>query len=418
MNVILKDFKLNKINFKELVMNDEPATRMQDYLVFGEYGGVNPSIEDSSTFTFLSAEKMHEVFEHDVEGCFLYSRHLNPTTRYLGNAISAMEGTEDTKITSSGMAAISCAVLQICNTGDEIISSRTIYGGTYALFKNFLPRLGINTHFVKITDIDAIKAKINNKTKIIYCESISNPLLEVPDIQNIRKLADEHGLILIIDNTFSPLMISPYKLGAHVVIYSLTKFVNGASDCVAGSISGSKAFIDSLRDVNSGAGMLLGPVLDSLRSSSIFKNMRTLNVRMPQHSKNAMFIAENLEKAGIKVFYPGLKSHPQHELMTNILNKAYGYGGMVTIDAKYEILGNKLMVRMQEEKVGYFAVSLGFYKTLFSSPGTSTSSEIPKEEQIEMGMSPGLVRLSIGLDQEIENSYNRMIKVMKEIGLL
>ena len=134
-------------------MFQDPANRLQDYLAFGEYGGVNPSIEDSSTFTFLSVEKMEELFEHEIEGCFLYSRHLNPMNHYLGKAIAAIEDTEYAQITSSGMAAISCTILQICGAGDEIISSRTIYGGSYALLKNFLPKLNINTKFVNILDL-------------------------------------------------------------------------------------------------------------------------------------------------------------------------------------------------------------------------------------------------------------------------
>ena len=261
-------------------MNNDPANRVQDYLVFGEYGGVNPSIEDSSTFTFMTADKMKEIFNHEIEGCFLYSRHLNPTNRYLGKALSLMEGSEDAKITASGMAAIACSVLQLCKTGDEIIASRTIYGGTYALLKNFLPRLGINTHFVNICDLDAVKSKINEKTKVIYTETISNPLLEVADTPELRKIADAHNCKFIVDNTFSPLILTPLKTGAHIVVHSLTKFVNGSSDCVGGAVCADADFVASLRDVNSGAAMLLGPVMDSLRSASILKNLRTLHLAL------------------------------------------------------------------------------------------------------------------------------------------
>lgn len=399
-------------------MQFDPADNIQDYLVFGEFGGVNPSITDSATFTFLTTEKMKEVFEGLEEGCFLYARHTTPMIDFLCKAIAMMEGTEAAHVTSSGMAAIACTMMQICRSGDEIISSRTIYGGTYALMKNFLPKFGINSHFVNITDIESVRSKINSRTKIIYCESISNPLLEVADIAAIRRLADEYGLTLVVDNTFSPMIITPAKFGAHIVIYSMTKFFNGMSDCLAGSICATKDFINSLRDVNSGATMLLGPVLDSFRSSMLLKNMHTLHIRMHQHCANAQYIAENLEKLGIKVFYPGLVSHPQHELLKSMLNSGYGFGGMVTLDAREEETANRLMIKMQEELVGYFAVSLGFYKTLFSSPGSSTSSEIPKEEQLAMGMTPGLVRLSIGLDNNIERSFERLRKCLKEVNLI
>jgi methionine-gamma-lyase len=399
-------------------MIKDPALRLQDYLVFGEFGEVNPSVSDSSTFTFLSADTMAECFEGKAEGCFLYSRHLNPSNDYLARALALMENTEHAQVTGSGMAAIVCTVLQICNSGDEIISSHTIYGGTYAFFKNFLPRFSIHTHFVDTNNLEAVRNKITPKTKIIYCETISNPLLEVADIRALRALADQYGLLLVVDNTFSPMIIMPHEFGAHFVIHSLTKYINGASDCVAGAICAKKEFIDSLKDVNSGAAMLLGPVLDSYRSANILKNLRTLHVRLHQHSKNAMYIAYHLDKLGIKVYYPGLPTHPQHELIKTMLTPGYGYGGIIAFDAKDVDISNKLMIKMQEAQIGYFAVSLGFYKTLFSSPGSSTSSEIPKEEQIEMGITDGLVRMSVGLDNNIELSFEKIKNCLKEVGLI
>jgi methionine-gamma-lyase len=399
-------------------MTKDPASRIQDYLVFGEFGGVNPSITDSATFTFMTSEKMAELFSEEIEGCFLYSRHLNPSNAYLAQALALMENTEAAQVMGSGMGAISSALLQICGQGDEIISSRTIYGGSYAIMKNFFPKFGINTHFVDITDLEVIKSKINENTKVIYCETISNPLLEVADLRELRKICDKHGIKLVVDNTFTPLMISPYELGAHVVVYSLTKFINGMNDCVGGAVCGDADFISSLRSVNDGAAMLLGPTMDSMRAASILKNLRTLHIRMKQHSENGHYIAENLEKAGVKVFYPGLPSHPQHELLKTMLNEKYGFGGIITIDAKTGEQANDLMINMQNDKVGYFAVSLGFYKTLFSSPGTSTSSEIPKEEQDTMGITPGLVRFSMGIDMEPERSFERITNCMKKVNLI
>lgn len=399
-------------------INFDPASKVQDYLVFGEYGGVNPSIEDSSTFTFLSVEKMEELFEHEIEGCFLYSRHLNPMNHYLGKAIAEMENTEYAQITSSGMAAISCAIMQICQSGDEIVSSRTIYGGTYALMKNFLPKFNIHTNFVNITDIESVRSKINEKTKIIYCETISNPLLEVADLRKLKELADEFGLKLVVDNTFSPMLITPSNYGADIVIHSLTKYINGSSDCVAGVICASHDFVVSLRDVNSGASMLLGPTMDSLRSASILKNFHTLHIRMKQHSINGQFIAGKLKEVGLRVFYPGFEEHPQHGLIKSMLNPGYGFGGMLAFDVGTVEKADKLMIQMQKDLVGYFAVSLGFYKTLFSSPGHSTSSEIPEEEQQTMGMSPGLVRMSIGLDNDIERTWERIKKCLVDCQII
>lgn len=399
-------------------MKFDPSTSIHDYLVFGEFGDVNPSITDSSTFTFMSPQKMEELFDHEIEGCFLYSRHWNPINKFLANALARLEDTECAQVTASGMGAISCTVLDICSSGDEIVSSRTVYGGTYALFKNFLPKLGIKVSFVDLKNLDSVRNAVTGKTKIIYGESVSNPLLEVTDIPKLSQIAREAGAKLVIDNTFSPMIISPKRLGADIVVHSMTKFINGTSDCVAGCICSTNEFINTLTDINSGATMLLGPVLDSYRAASILKNLHSLHIRMKKHSENALFMAEEFEKLGVKVYYPGLKSNKDHELFKNLMNDGFGYGGMLAIDAGSYENASKLMTRMQEEKVGYLAVSLGYFKTLFSSPGHSTSSEIPEEEQKKMGLSEGIVRFSIGLDNDMSIGLERIRKCMKEINLI
>lgn len=396
----------------------DPSTSIHDYLVFGEFGDVNPSITDSSTFTFLSPKTMSESFQHEIEGCFLYSRHWNPINKYLSNALARLEDAEAAQVTSSGMGAISSVVLQICSAGDEIVSERTIYGGTYAFFKNFLPKLGINVKFVDMQKPEMVELAISEKTKMIYAESVSNPLLEITDIPKISSIAKEHNIKLVVDNTFSPMVITPLHHGADIVIHSMTKYINGSSDCVAGCICSSKEFIDSLTDVNSGATMLLGPVLDSLRAASILKNLHTLHIRMKKHSENAIYLAEEFEKLGLKVFYPGLKTNKHHALLDELRNDGFGYSGMLAIDVGTYENAASLMEMMQKENVGYLAVSLGYFKTLFSSPGHSTSSEIPEEEQKAMGLSEGLVRFSIGLDGDITMAYERIIKCMKNIGIL
>ena len=398
--------------------NFDPADNIQDLQYFGEFGGVNPSISDSSTYTFLSAKTMFDTFEGNMEGCYLYSRHSSPSNLYLDKALATMEGTESANVSASGMGAITPTLLQLCGTGDHIVSSRTIYGGTYAFLKNFIPRLGIKTTFVDITKLQVVEAAITADTKVLYCETVSNPLLEVADITGLAKLAKKHNLTLVVDNTFSPLSVSPAKLGADIVIHSLTKYINGSSDTVGGVTCASQEFINSLKNVNSGASMLLGPTMDSLRSASVMKNMRTLHIRMKQHSYNAMYLAERFEKEGLKTVYPGLKSHPSHELYSTMINHEYGFGGMMTLDIGTLEKANALMELMQEKNLGYLAVSLGFYKTLFSAPGTSTSSEIPLEEQKEMGLTDGLIRFSIGLDNDIERTYQSMKQCMMDLNIL
>ena len=399
-------------------MKKKPANEIQDLQYFGEFGGVNPSISDSSTYTFLSAKSMSDTFEGNSEGCYLYSRHTSPSNLYLGEALAAMENTESATVFGSGMGAITSTLLQLCKSGDHVVSSRTVYGGTYAFLKNFASKLNISTSFVDITDLNSIKNSINSNTKLIYCEAVSNPLLEIADISKISKIAKEAGIKLIVDNTFSPLSILPKNLGADIVIHSITKFINGTSDTIAGVVCGSQDFINQLRDVNDGASMLLGSTLDSLRAASVLKNLRTLHIRIKKHSENAMYLAKMFELDSIRTVYPGLKSHPSNKLYESFLNEEYGFGGILTIDAGDLKKANSLMELLQQKNVGYLAVSLGFYKTLFSTPGSSTSSEIPEDEQKQMGLNEGLIRFSIGLDNDIGRTYKIIKECMREVKLI
>lgn len=413
-------FGRHKVNFtcKSTIMDYKASDEIQSLQYFGEFGGVNPSISDSSTYTFLSAKTMFDTFEGNTEGCYLYSRHSSPSNLYLGEAMAQLEGTESANVYASGMGAISAVILQLCDAGDHIVCSRTIYGGTYALLKNFLKKFNITTSFVDITNLEQVEQAITSKTKMVYCEAVSNPLLEVADLPQLSKLAKKHQLPLVVDNTFSPLSISAAKLGADIVVHSLTKFINGSSDCVAGAVCASTEFCLALKDVNDGAGMLLGSTLDSLRAASILKNMRTLHIRVKKHSENAQYLAKQFQKDGLKVVYPGLESHQGHKTMSKQMNPEFGFGGLLTIDVGSLDMANALMELMQREKLGYLAVSLGFYKTLFSAPGTSTSSEIPMEEQEELGLSQGLIRFSIGLDNDIHRTYLAMHSCMEKLGIL
>jgi methionine-gamma-lyase len=393
-------------------MSYNPAKKVYELKQFGEFGGVNPSVTDSSTFTFLKGETMEETFLGHMEGCFLYSRHWNPSNKYLADALAALENTESAWVTASGMAAITCALLQVCKSGDHIVTSVTTYGGTFAFLKNWLPRYNIDVTFVDITNLEQVKAAMQPNTKVIYTESVTNPLLQVSDMPELAKIAHEHGAQLMVDNTFTPMIMTPAILGADIVVYSMTKFINGKNDCVAGAICASEEFINDLSNVNDGTAMLLGPVLDSLRSSSILKNLHTLHLRMKQHSRNAQFLAENLSKAGLKLIYPGLKNHPQHELHKKLMNEEYGFGGMLALDLKTHKKANRFMRKMQDAGVGYLAVSLGYFKTLFSCSGHSTSSEVPLEIQKQMGLSDGLVRFSVGLDENMEEILEKIKKCL------
>jgi len=383
----------------------DPSSRIFDLLQFGEFGDVNPSITDSATYTFLQAHTMSDTFSGLQEGCYLYSRHWNPSNKYLADAIAAMEGTEAAWVTASGMGAITSAILQIVNTGDHIVCSITTYGGTFAFLNNYLKKFRIEVTFVDITDTHAVLKAIRPNTKIIYTETMTNPLLQISDIPALAKIANDHGLKLIVDNTFTPMIVSPALQGAHIVVHSMTKFINGKNDCVAGAICGTKEFIDALCDVNGGTAMLLGPALDPLRSSSILKNLHTLHIRMKQHSKNAKYLAEKFKETGIRIIYPGFEDHKGHEILKKMMNEEFGFGGMIAIDLVTSERASLLMEKMEKEGVGYLAVSLGYFKTLFSNSGKSTSSEIPEDIQKEMGLSEGLIRFSVGLDNDIERTW-------------
>ena len=399
-------------------MKFDPASQIQDLRQFGEYGDVNPSVCDSATFTFMQAKTMVDTFHGEAEGCFLYSRHWNPSNKYLADAMAAMEGTEAGWVTGSGMGAITSTILHLISCGDHIVSSITTYGGTFAFLANYLKKFNVQVSFVDITDLKAVEAAIRPNTRMIYTETMTNPLLQISDIPALAAIANKHEIKLVVDNTFTPMIVSPARLGAHIVVYSLTKFVNGKNDCVAGAICSTNEFINSMIDVNDGTAMLLGPVLDPYRSSSILKNMHTLHIRMKQHSYNAAYLAERFEAAGLRTIYPGLPSHPGHELLKSMMNPQFGFGGMIAIDLDTSEKASIFMEDMEANDVGYLAVSLGYFKTLFSNSGKSTSSEVPDDVQREMGLSEGLVRYSVGLDNDIERSWMKIESSLKKVGVL
>jgi methionine-gamma-lyase len=199
-------------------MKRNPSGRIYELLQFGEYGDVNPSVTDSATFTFLQAKTMLETFQGEAEGCFLYSRHWNPSNKYLADALAAMEGTEAAWVTASGMGAITNAILQLVNSGDHIVCSLTTYGGTFAFLNNYLPKFNIGVTFVDITDLEAVRAAIRPNTRIIYTETMTNPLLQISDIPKLSEIANASGIKLMVDNTFTPMIAAPTQLGAHITV--------------------------------------------------------------------------------------------------------------------------------------------------------------------------------------------------------
>jgi len=389
---------------------------------FGEHGGVNMSIEASSTFTVLDPETMPALFQGRSgpdKGCYLYGRHFNPTVYNLGRQMAALAGTEGAYCSASGMGAIAAVFFALCDVGDEIVASNAIYGGTYALLHDFLPRkCGIKTHFVDITDKDAVRTALGARTRLIFTESLSNPTLRLADIPNLARIARRHGVPLVIDNTFTPLLLRPAELGADIVVHSMTKFISGASDVIAGAVCGSHEFIADLMDLHTGSLMLLGPTMDAHVAADISLRLPHLPLRMQAHGQRALRIATRLADLGLTVNYPGLQSHPDHQLFSELHYSEYGYGGVFTLDVGTEEKANELMSRLQnEQRFGYLAVSLGYFDTLMSCSGSSTSSEMTDDDKQAAGISPGLVRISIGYTGTLEQRWTQLSAALKASGI-
>jgi len=390
---------------------------------FGEHGGVCPSISRSSTFTVMAPETMPEIFQGirspEKGGCYLYSRHFNPTVDVLARYLSAMEGTEYAVCTASGMAAIACSLLQLCRQGDHIVASRTVYGGTHALLEDLLPQWGITVTFVDPTQPEAFEAASHTATRVWYTESVGNPTLPIADIPALSRKAHARGITLVVDNTFTPMLISPAVLGADIVVYSMTKFINGASDLLAGAICARRDFVHQLMDLHTGRAMLLGPTLDPRAAFDIIQRIPHLAARMREHGRRAMIMAENLQDWGVAVTYPGLPSFPQHARLSAIINPGYGFGGMLTIDCGTQKKAEALMGQLQNtEKFGFMAVSLGYFDTLMSCSGTSTASEISPDEQSAMGLSPGLLRMSVGITGNLYSRIEQLRRALQQCDLM
>ncbi|MED4924372.1 bifunctional cystathionine gamma-lyase/homocysteine desulfhydrase [Anoxybacillus geothermalis] len=336
----------------------------------------------------VSTYKQEEVGKHKG---FEYSRTGNPTRAALEKLIADLEGGEAGFAFASGMAAIT-AVMMLFQSGDHIVLTDDVYGGTYRVMANVLNRFGLEATFVDTSDVANIEAHIRPNTKAIYVETPTNPLLKITDLQAAAAVARARGLLVIVDNTFStPYFQTPLELGADIVIHSATKYLGGHSDVVAGlAVVRTAELAERLHFVQNSTGGVLGPQDSWL----LMRGIKTLGVRMEEHERNARAIAAFLagHKAVARVYYPGLPEHPNHELAKQQMR---GFGGMISFD-----VGSLERAENVLSRVRYFtlAESLGAVESLISLPGKMTHASIPKERREQLGITDGLIRLSVGLE--------------------
>jgi len=356
-------------------------------------GALSTPIYQTSTFVFENAEQGAARFALEEEG-FIYTRLGNPTQQALEIKMAALEGAEAAIAVASGMTAIAASLWTLCGSGDHIIATDTLYGCTHALLSHSMPKFGIEVTFVNATDPENIRRAMQPNTKVVYIETPANPTLAIIDIAETSKLVHAYSAKLVVDNTFmSPYCQRPLELGADVVVHSATKYINGHGDVVAGVALGKKDFINEVRFV--GVKDITGGCISPFNAWLTLRGLKTLGVRMERHCKNAMQVAQYLEnhQKVKKVYYPGLKNHPQHQLA---ITQMSNFGAMIS----FEVIGGVAAGRLVMNNVTLcaLAVSLGDTETLIQHPASMTHSPIAREERLKAGISDGLIRLSVGLE--------------------
>ena len=347
----------------------------------------------SSSFVFANAAEAAARFAGEAEGN-IYSRFTNPTVRTFEERLAAMEGGEACVGTSSGMAAILSTCLALLEQGDHIVSSRDIFGTTRSLFSNYLSKLGIATSFVPLSNLEAWEAAIRPETKLLFLETPSNPLTEVADLSALAGIAKARGCMLVVDNCFcTPILQRPLELGADIVVHSATKYLDGQGRCVGGAVVGDR---NRVGEQVFGFLRTAGPTMSPFNAWVFLKGLETLRVRMRAHCENALKVAEWLERQPTveRVFYPGLKNHPQHRLA---MAQQSGFGGIVS----FELQGERHAAWRLIDTVELCSITanLGDSKTTITHPATTTHGRISAVERAECGITEGLVRVAVGLEE-------------------
>jgi O-succinylhomoserine sulfhydrylase len=355
-------------------------------------GEQSEPIFTTSSYVYESAAQAAARFSGAEPGN-IYSRFTNPTVRTFEQRLAALEGGERCVATASGMGAILTTCLGVLKAGDHIVSSRAIFGSTVVLFNTILARFGVETSYVPLTDLDAWERAIRPNTKLLFLETPSNPVTEIADVEALSKLAHAHGCLLAVDNCFcTPALQRPLELGADIIIHSATKYLDGQGRCIGGAIVGSEALVggDIYGVVRTG-----GPCMSPFNAWVFLKGLETLRIRMEAHSRNAQQLAEWLEAqpAVTRVNYPGLKSHPQHELAAR---QQKGFGGVLSFEVRGGQAGAWTVI--DNTRLLSITANLGDTKSTITHPATTTHGRVSPEARAEAGVSDGLVRVAVGLE--------------------
>lgn len=367
------------------------------------------AIFPTSSYVYDSAAEAAARFAGDKAGN-IYSRFTNPTVRTFEQRLAALEGAESCVATSSGMAAIMSTCLGLLKTGDHIVSSRAIFGSTVVLFNTYMERFGVGTTYVDLTELSAWEAALQDNTRILFLETPSNPLVEVADIQLLAVLAHQHDCLLVVDNCLcTPALQQPLKLGADVVIHSATKYLDGQGRGIGGAVLGSKELVGT--DVYAVL-RTTGPSMSPFNAWIFLKGLETLSLRMNAHGDNAMQLALWLEQhpAVAKVYYPGLSSHPDHQLAAT---QQSGFGGLLSFELK---IGGREQAWQVIDATRLLSITanLGDVKSTITHPATTTHGRVAIEEREKAGISEGLLRISVGLESiaDIKNDLQRGLRLV------
>ncbi len=355
------------------------------------YGAVTTPIFQTSTFAFKNTEEVKK-FQQGDSSKYLYTRYGNPTLKAAEEKMAALEGGESALVVSSGMAAVSTLALTLVSSGEEMISTEPVYGGTYRLFKDVFPRLGIKVHLVQADNVNQARSLLNDRTRLFFCETPTNPNLRIADIRKIVSMAKERKIPVVVDNTFAtPYNQNPLSLGADFVVHSGTKYLGGHSDLVAGVIIGPKNVIVRARETMK----LFGGCIDPFGSFLLQRGLKTLAVRVERHNQNGLKVAEYLtgHNKVSRVFYPGLSTHPQHTLAKSQMR---GFGGMVCFEVKG---GLESATRVIDSlKIFINATSLGGVESLASLPVLTSHFGFEETDLERADVTPGMIRLSCGIE--------------------